>query len=320
MCLFYVCMKTKHPYISIVSPEYRGEKMVAQLVERVVSSVSTITDDFEIILVNDASPDNTWLEIEKACAVDKRVKGINLSRNFGQHYAITAGLAYAKGEWVVVMDCDLQDRPEEIPNLYKKAMEGHDTVLAQRVHREHSWFKQLGSKAFYAVLAYLTETKQDASVANFGIYHRKVVDAILAMGDKMRYFPAQVQWVGFRKTYLPIQHDARAEGQSTYNLSRLFKLALDTIISFSDKPMRLMVRGGLWITALSFLVAIVYIIRYALGLIEVMGFASLIISLWLLSGVIISLIGLVGLYIGKMFDTVKDRPVYIVGETLNCEE
>lgn len=312
--------KQQHPHISIISPEYKGEKMVEQLVDRVIASVSTITDDYEIILVNDASPDNTWCEIEKVCAQDKRVKGLNLSRNFGQHNAITAGLSYAQGDWVVIMDCDLQDRPEEIPNLYKKAQEGYDTVLAQRVHRSHSWFKQFGSKTFYAVLAYLTETKQDASVANFGIYHRKVVDAILAMGDKMRYFPAQVQWVGFKKAYLPIQHDARAEGESTYNWSRLFKLALDTIISFSDKPMRLMVRGGLWITLLSFIVAIIYVIRYAQGLIEVMGFASLIISIWMLSGIVISLIGLVGLYIGKMFDTVKDRPTYIVGETLNCEE
>ena len=306
--------------LSVVIPCYGCPTALVPLCKRLTDTVTKITDDYEIILVNDASPDNTWAEIEKACAADKHVKGLNLSRNFGQHYAITAGLAYAKGEWVVVMDCDLQDRPEEIPNLYKKAMEGYDTVLAQRVHRSHSRFKQLGSKAFYAVLAYLTETKQDSSVANFGIYHRKVVDAILSMGDKMRYFPAQVQWVGFKKTYLPIQHDARAEGESTYNWSRLFKLALDTIISFSDKPMRLMVRGGLWITLLSFVVAIIYVIRYAMGLIEVMGFASLFISIWMLSGIVISLIGLVGLYIGKMFDTVKDRPTFIVGEKLNCEE
>jgi len=294
--------------------------MVAQLVERVVLSVSIITNNFEIILVNDASPDNTWAEIEKECIKDKRVKGVNLSRNFGQHSAITAGLSFAKGEWIVVLDCDLQDRPEEIPNLYKKAQEGYDTVLAQRIHREHSWIKTFGSKSFYALLAYLTETPQDSSVANFGIYNKKVIDAVLAMGDKMRYFPAQVQWVGFRKAYLPIQHDARAEGKSSYSLARLFKLALDTILSFSDKPMRLMVHAGLWITVASFLIAIIYLIRYAVGLIEVMGFASLIISLWLLSGVIISLIGLVGLYIGKTFDAVKNRPTYIVNNKLNCEE
>lgn len=310
----------KHPHISIVSPEYRGEKMVKELVDRIATSVSTITEDWEIILVNDASPDGTWSEIEKVCAQDKRVKGLNLSRNFGQHYAITAGLNYAKGDWVVVMDCDLQDRPEEIPNLYKKTQEGYDSVLAQRVHREHSWIKQLGSKSFYALLAYLTETRQDASVANFGIYNRKVINAILAMGDKMRYFPAQVQWVGFRKAYLPIQHDARAEGKSTYNFGRLFKLALDTIISFSDKPMRLMVKIGAWMTILSFLIALIYIIRYFVGDIQVMGFTSLIISIWFLTGVVISLLGLVGLYIGKMFDTVKNRPTYIVSETKNCAE
>ena len=309
-----------HPHISIVSPEYKGAKMVQELVDRIATSVSTITEDWEIILVNDASPDDTWNEIEKACAKDKRVKGLNLSRNFGQHYAITAGLAYAKGDWVVVMDCDLQDRPEEIPNLYKKAQEGYDSVLAQRVHREHSWIKQLGSKSFYALLAYLTETKQDASVANFGLYEHKVIDAVLDMGDKMRYFPAQVQWVGFRKAYLPIQHDARAEGKSTYNFGRMFKLALDTIISFSDKPMRLMVKIGAWMTILSFLIALVYVIRYLIGDIQVMGFTSLIISIWFLTGVIISLLGLVGLYVGKMFDTVKNRPTYIVSETKNCTE
>lgn len=310
----------KHPHISIVSPEYRGEKMVKELVDRIIASVSPITDDFEIILVNDASPDNTWSEIEKVCAQDKRVKGLNLSRNFGQHYAITAGLNYAKGDWVVVMDCDLQDRPEEIPNLYKKAQEGYDSVLAQRVHREHSWLKQLGSKSFYALFAYLTETKQDASIANFGIYNCKVVDAILAMGDKMRYFPAQVQWVGFKKAYLPIQHDVRAEGESTYNFSRLFKLALDTIISFSDKPMRLTVKIGAWMTIFSFIIAIIYIVRYFVGGIQVAGFTSLIISIWFLTGVIISLLGLVGLYIGKIFDTAKNRPTYIVSETKNCAE
>lgn len=310
----------QNPHISIVSPEYKGEKMVEQLVDRVTASVSTITNNFEIILVNDASPDNTWAEIEKACAKDKRVKGLNLSRNFGQHYAITAGLNYAKGDWVVVMDCDLQDRPEEIPNLYKKAMEGYDTVLAQRVHREHSKKKQLGSRMFYALLAYLTETKQDASVANFGIYSKKVIEAVLAMGDKMRYFPAQVQWVGFKKAYLPIQHDARAEGTSTYNFGRLFKLALDTIISFSDKPMRLMVKLGALMTALAFIIALIYVIRYFMGDTKVLGFTSLIISIWFLTGVIISLLGLVGLYIGKMFETVKNRPTYIVGQSLNCEK
>jgi len=305
------------PHISVVIPEYRGEKMVSELVERLIKSITTITDSFEIILVNDASPDNTWSAIEQECKKDKRVKGLNLSRNFGQHYAITAGLNYATGDWVVVMDCDLQDRPEEIPNLYNKAQEGYDSVLAQRVHREHSWFKRMGSKSFYAVLAYLTETKQDSSVANFGIYSKHVVASVLAMGDKMRYLPAQIQWVGYNRALLPIQHDARGEGKSTYNLSRLFKLAIDTIISFSDKPMRLIVHFGFCITLISLIIGLVYLIKYFLGETEVLGFTSLIISVWIIGGIIISLVGVVGLYIGKMFDTVKQRPTYIVGQTIN---
>ena len=149
-----------NPLISIVSPEYKGEKMVSELVRRIKESVSTITDDFEIILVNDASPDNTWEEIEKECAADSRVKGIDLSRNFGQHYAITAGLHYAKGEWVVVMDCDLQDRPEEIPNLYRKAMEGWDIVYARRVQRKDGFFKRMSSSLFHGVFDWFSGMKR----------------------------------------------------------------------------------------------------------------------------------------------------------------
>ena len=311
---------TKNVKISVVSPVYRGEKMVSELVRRNVDAMEGMNVDYEIILVNDASPDNSWGEIVKECKKNPKVKGLNLSRNFGQHYAITAGLSYATGEWIVVMDCDLQDRPEEIPNLYKKAQEGYDSVLAQRVQRSHGWLKKLGSKCFYKVFSYLTETKQDASVANFGIYNRKVINAVLSMGDAMRYFPTQIQWVGFKRAYLPIQHDERAEGKSTYNLSRLFKLAFDTIISFSDKPMRLMVKMGLIVTIISFIVGVVYLVRYCMGLIEVMGFASLIISLWLLAGIIISLIGVVGIYLGKLFEKAKDRPTFIVDKTLNVEK
>lgn len=291
--------------------------MVSELVRRNVDALSGMGVDYEIILVNDASPDESWAAIEQECKKNPKVKGLNLSRNFGQHYAITAGLSYATGEWIVVMDCDLQDRPEEIPNLYAKAQDGYDSVLAQRVQRTDGWFKKMGSRCFYKVFSYLTETKQDASVANFGIYNRKVIDAVLSMGDAMRYFPTQIQWVGFKRAYLPIQHDERAEGKSTYNLSRLFRLAFDTIISFSDKPMRLMVKMGLFVTIISFIVGIVFLVRYCLGEIEVLGFTSLIISLWLLGGIIISLIGVVGIYLGKLFEKAKDRPTFIVNQKLN---
>lgn len=310
---------TNKPIISIVSPIYRGESMLLELVSRIIENVKTITEEYEIILVNDASPDNSWNVIKQVTAIDKKVKGINLSRNYGQHYAITAGLQYATGEWIVVMDCDLQDRPEEIPQLYAKAQEGYDIVFAQRVHRSDNWFKRMSSLCFYKIFSYLTDTKQDSTIANFGIYHSKVIDAILAMGDKVRYFPTQVQWVGFNKYYLPVQHDTRKEGKSSYSIKKLFHLAFDTIVSFSDKPLRLMVKFGCCITLLALIIGIVYFIKYLCGGIAVMGYTSLIISLWLIGGVLMSLIGVVGIYLGKSYEQTKNRPLYIVDKTINIE-
>lgn len=303
--------------LSIVSPIYRGEKMLEELVSRIKTSVKSITDDYEIILVNDASPDNSWAKIKEISIIDKKVKGINLSRNFGQHYAITAGLSRTSGDWVVVMDCDLQDRPEEIPNLFQKAQEGFDSVFAQRVERKDSFSKRLSSVLFYRVLSFLTDTKQDHSVANFGIYNRQVVNAILSMGDSIRYFPIMAQWVGFRKAYLPVEHAEREEGRSSYSLFKQFRLASDNMIGFSDKPLRLMLSFGFYMVILSLLVALFYLVKYLLGEIEVDGFTTLIISMWLLSGIIIMMVGVAGIYIGKIFDRVKGRPTFIISETSN---
>lgn len=307
------------PLISVVSPVYQGEKMVEELVQRISRSVGSITQDYEIILVNDASPDHSWEAVAQQCSTDPRVKGIDLSRNFGQHYAITAGLSYAKGEWVVVMDCDLQDRPEEIPNLYAKAMEGYDSVLAQRIVRHDTFLKRMSSRMFYHLFSYLTETTQDASIANFGIYHRRVIDAVLSMGDSMRYFPAQVQWVGFRKVVLPVDHSERAEGKSSYSFKKLFRLALDTMISFSDKPLRIMVKFGFFITLLSILAGLYFFVKWLCGGVVVLGYTSIMISVWFLAGVVVSLLGVVGLYLGKMFDKIKNRPMFIVSETRNVQ-
>jgi dolichol-phosphate mannosyltransferase len=166
------------PHISIVSPVYRGENLVAELVRRIHQSVSTITLDYEIILVEDCGPDHSWEKIVALAKTDFKVKGFQLSRNFGQHYAITCGLDQSKGEWVVVMDCDLQDRPEEIVVLYQKAMEGYDVVLAKRNQRKDAFLKKFLSKVFYRTLGYLTGSAMDEQVANFGIYHRKVIHAV----------------------------------------------------------------------------------------------------------------------------------------------
>jgi polyisoprenyl-phosphate glycosyltransferase len=304
---------------SIVVPLYRCSNAIEELTDRLVSTLSKVTNLFEIIYVNDASPENDWNKVLQIAAQDNRVKGINLSRNFGQHYAITAGLEQASGNWIVVMDGDLQDQPEEILSLYIKATEGYDVVLARRIDRQHGLIKKLASKWFYNTLAYLTNTEQNAEIANFGIYHKKVIDAILKMNDKTKYFPTMVKWVGFNRAELPVSHAARKDGKSGYNFKALLNLALNTILSFSDKPLRLMVKLGVFISFCAFLLAAITFVRALTGNITVSGYSSLIISVWFLSGIIVTLLGMLGLYIGRIFDQVKDRPVYIVSQTLNID-
>ncbi len=306
-------------HLSIVSPVYNAENIMLELVKQIEANVKSITSNYEIILVNDGSKDRSWQKIQELCANNKKVIGINLSRNFGQHNTITAGLEHARGEWVVVMDCDLQDRPEEIPVLYNKATEGYDVVLAQRVRRNDSWLKRSGSKLFYKLFAYLTDIPQDESVANFGIYNGKVIAAVLKMREQTRMFPTMVKWVGFKKTSVPVTHGSRFEGESTYNFRNLFKLAIDTILTYSDKPLRLIIRIGFAIAAISFLFALWILLRYLTGHIVVLGYASLMISIWFLAGIMIMILGLLGLYMGKMFDGIKNRPIYLVDEIVNEE-
>ncbi|HMB63279.1 MAG TPA: glycosyltransferase family 2 protein, partial [Eudoraea sp.] len=248
------------------------------------------------------------------------VKGIRLSRNFGQHYAITAGLEKAKGEWIVVMDCDLQDRPEEIPALFEKAQEGYDIVYARRLVRKDGLLKKMASKIFYRLFGYLTDSKQDPSIANFGIYHREVIRSILKMKDHVRYFPTMVQWVGFRSAKLNVDHSRREDGKSSYTWRKLLTLALDNVIAFSDKPLKLTIRLGFVISMISLCIGVFYLYRYLAGEIIVLGFTSLVISIWFLSGLIIFILGILGIYLGKTFDRVKDRPTFIIHEKLNLNE
>ena len=306
--------------LSIVSPVYRAEKMVHMLVERIVKSVTTITEDFEIILVNDASPDASWSVIEHECAQNKRVKGINLSRNFGQHYAITAGLHYAKGEWVVVMDCDLQDRPEEIPALYQKALEGYDIVYARRKQRQDKWLKRTTSRMFNAVLNWLSGLKKDKEVANFGIYNRKVIAEYIKIPEYARSFGSLIRYLGFRTTAIDVQHALRAEGKSSYTLHRMLKLTFDVIISNSNKPLRMAVGLGFGMSVLSFLLALYNVVARMVGIISFPGYTTTVFSIWVVGGLMLFVMGVLGLYIGKIFDQVKGRPIYIVRNTINISE
>lgn len=302
--------------ISIVSPVYRAEKILPILVSEINLVMERIGEDYEIILVDDRSPDNSWEVMKVLSSQNSKIKSIRLSRNFGQHSAIFAGLTKTKGDWVVVMDCDMQDQPKEIAKLYKKALEGYDIVLGQRENRKDKFLKKLSSKLFYKVFNYLSGGHFNNEIGNFGIYRKKAIDSILNINDYIKFFPLFINWVGFKSISIPIEHSEREEGKSSYSISRLLKLAFNVIVSFSDKPLRLFINFGLGISILSFILGIYYLYLAITHKITQPGFSSLILSIWFLSGIIISCIGIVGVYLGKTFDQAKNRPTFIIDEEL----
>jgi glycosyltransferase involved in cell wall biosynthesis len=305
-------LKEEIPLLSIVSPVYQAEKIIPLLVERIETSVSKITPNYEVLLVEDGGPDYSWTVIEAIAKTNSKIKGIKLSRNFGQHPAIMAGLSQARGEWVVVMDCDLQDQPEEIEKLYAKALEGFDIVLAKRRDRKDRFFKKMTSVFFSKIYGYFTDTEYDNEVANFGIYHKKVIQSILEVPDTIKFFPLFVKFVGYHSTSIIVEHAPRAEGNTSYSFAKLLSLAFNTIISFSNKPLKLFVKFGLTISIISFLVGIYNLYLALTDQIEVLGYSSIIVSIWFLSGVIITTIGVTGIYVGKIFDQTKGRASYII--------
>ena len=305
--------------ISIVSPVYKGEKMLHHLVDRCETAVSTITDDYEIILVNDCSPDNSWSVLKEICSTDKHVKAIDHSRNFGQHPAISTGFRYVTGDWVVLMDCDLQDRPEDIPALYAKAQEGWDMVFARRGERHDTFFKQLGGKVFHVFFRWLTGIKTDKNIGNFSIFKRTIVDEILKIPDQSRSFGTLIRHVGGKTTSIEVDRPQREEGTTGYTLSRLFKLAFDNSISNSNKPLRLATLLGLVMSVVSSLLATYQLVAKLCGFITVTGYTSTVASIWFVGGLILFVLGVIGLYIGKIYDQVKGRPYSVVRETINVD-
>lgn len=305
--------------ISVVIPVYGCRAALPELHRRLTESLSKITSEYEIILVNDACPQNSWETIREICKEDQHVIGMELSRNFGQLKATLAGLDRSTGDWVVVMDCDLQDRPEEIINLYQKAQEGYDYVIASRENRQDSRLKVFVSNCFYSIYSYVTDVKYDPTLCNFSISKREVIDNYCRMREMHRAFTMYLLWMGYKWTKLPVEHDERFEGQSGYNFKKRMRLATELITSQSDKLLRLMTKAGLLIAALSFLFIIITVIRHFVGNIAV-GYSSTIAAIMLMGGLTIMSVGIVGLYIGNIFMEVKHRPLYIVRTVLNGKD
>lgn len=303
-------MKAVH--ISVVTPVYKCADSLNELYTRLVSTLTPITKQFEIIMVDDGSPTHDWEIIKILAKNDSRVKGIKLSRNFGQHYAITAGLDFAKGKWVVVMDADLQDPPEEIPKLYYKALEGYDIVVGRRVNRQDSFLKKLSSKVFYSLYSYLTDTKIESNLSSLCICSSKVKDSILQMHEHNRAYLFLLMWVGFNMVIIPINHSGRKYGKSSYNFKRSLELLINIVTAHSNKPLRIFINIGFFISLIAFFYGVYIIFRYYLYSTPIIGWSSLIVSIFFLGGVIIASLGVLGIYIGKIFDEVKNRPLYII--------
>lgn len=300
------------PDISIVVPVYGSDSTLVSLYERVAAAVAQIPASFELIFVDDCGPDRPWELINEMARRDPRVIGLKLSRNFGQHSAIMAGVDLARGNWLVIMDCDLQDRPEEIPRLWAKAREGHDVVVGRRVERQDGFFKRLFSRAFHWLFKYMTDQKSDTTQASFGIYSRNVVDVAKTLSEQPRIFPLLVRWAGFEVIPIDIEHSRRTEGKSSYTLNRKLSLAMDIIVSYSNKPLKMCVQFGFFMAFTAFCYGAWLFIRYFLFDYIPAGWTSVMVSLYFLSGVLLFGMGVLGIYIGRVFNQVKGRPLYVV--------
>ncbi len=299
------------PVISVVVPVYMSVDSLSELVRRIDLTLSESVSSFELILVEDGSPDESWSMIEALASQNRFVRGVRLSRNFGQHPAIAAGLEVSRGEWIVVMDCDLQDQPEEIPKLLAKAKEGFDQVVAVRENRQDSNWKRLSSVLYVRILSYLSGRTINPAVGNFGIYHRRVIDAITSLGEQGRTFGLLALWVGFRRTEVPVVHVARPYGRTSYSFRKLLRMGLSGILAYSDKPLRLTVKAGGLMSLTSVLAGVTLALRHFLfGPVQV-GWTSVVVSVMFLSGIILGSVGIVGLYVGQIYEESKKRPVYI---------
>jgi polyisoprenyl-phosphate glycosyltransferase len=296
--------------LSVVVPVYGCADCLGSLHERLTRSVAQVTDRYEFVFVDDRSLDGGWEVLQRLAREDAHVRAYRLSRNFGQDAAITAGLAQARGQWAVVMDCDLQEAPEDIPRLWAAAGEGYDMVRTVRRGWRHSAFRRWTSRA-YRKLTLETDVRPDYS--NLSLLSRRVIDAFLRLRDRDREYMIALDWLGFDSTAIEIEHHDRHAGESGYNLSRLVRVALDGMFFRSTVLLRVVVLVGFIVATIGIVVAGFEVVDYfAAKDRSVPGYTSLAVLLLVLAGFIIVSVGVVGLYVGRIFEQVKDRPLFLI--------
>ena len=302
-----------HPDISVIVPIYNEEKNIPVLYKRLKDSVREISASYELLFINDGSKDASIFELMKLTEQDANVRYINFSRNFGHQIAVTAGLNYCQGDAVVIIDGDLQDPPELIPELYAKFKEGFEVVYAKRKKRKgESFFKKVTAKLFYRILKKITTTDIPLDTGDFRLIDKKVVRYLRLMPEQNKFIRGQISWLGFNQTYVLYDRDSRKEGKTGYSVSKMFKFAMDGITGFSDKPLSLVTKLGFFISFLSFLAIIFAIYSHFILQKTITGWTSLIIAVLFIGGIQLISIGIIGAYISRMNKNLLNRPLYII--------
>lgn len=307
--------------ISIVTPVYNEEEILPEFHKRLTAVLKGAGEPYEIILVNDGSRDNSLKLMKELNARDPHVKVVGLSRNFGHQTAITAGLAYAAGDLIAIMDSDLQDPPEVLPGFFNKAREGFDVIYAIRKKRKEGVFKKAAYSIFYRLLKKMANIDIPLDSGDFCIMSRRALDILNSMPERNRFLRGLRGWIGLRQTGLEYDRDRRFAGEVKYTFSKLVKLAFDGFISFSYVPLRLASFFGLIISAMSFLgiLVIFYLSFFTSTTTSVPGWASVLVTILFLGGVQLVSIGIIGEYIGRIYDEVKQRPLYVVQDALGFD-
>jgi dolichol-phosphate mannosyltransferase len=307
--------------LSVVVPVYGCADCLQALHQRLVGTLERRVGSFEIVLVDDCARDGAWDVIRRLAEQDRRLRGIRLSRNFGQHAAITAGLAECTGERAVVMDCDLQDPPEVIPRLLEKSLAGHDIVLARRKRKQHSLLRRMAASLYFRALGALSGRRFDGEFGAFSLITRPVIDAYLRLRDRDRHYLFILYWLGYDAAAIEYEHAPRHSGASSYSLRALLRHALAGLVFQTTTLLRWIVYLGFLVSAAGVLLA-AYLLYVYFALTPPPGWTSLAVLILVLGGFIIIGTGVTGLYIGRIFEQVKDRPLYIIDKRAGrqCQE
>jgi glycosyltransferase involved in cell wall biosynthesis len=302
--------------ISVVAPVFNESENLHEFFRRLTVVLDGIEYESEVIIVDDGSSDDSLQLSKEQSLVDRRFKTISLSRNFGHQSAILAGITHSKGAAVVIMDSDLQDPPELIPELLTKWELGVDVVHAQRVERKgESLFKKASAKVFYRLIDWLSDTSLPQNVGDFRLMDRRVVDVLLSLGEKSLYLRGMVAWVGFKQDFISFDRDARFAGETKYSFSKMSNLALDALLSFSDRPLRVLTQLGLLVTSLSFMLILFFLGSLILGSsTPERGWLSIVLISLFLGGVQLICFGVLGEYIGRIYREAKNRPLFIIDD------